>query len=103
MFMPYAIEAEGLRKAFPLFEKLVRDRLVTHLEGLIGGSDAWTPARRSELTGSLRDKPGLRRFLRRTKTGLLRVDHGAILREATKTAPHYRLHALPGTTPPKNR
>jgi allophanate hydrolase len=23
------------------------------------------------------------------------------LREATQTAPHYRLHALPGTTPPK--
>ena len=23
------------------------------------------------------------------------------MREATQTAPHYRLHALPGTTPPK--
>ena len=60
----------------------VRERLVTHLQGLIDGSDAWTPARRSELTGTLRDKPGLRRFLRRTKTGLLRIDHAAIAREA---------------------
>ena len=60
----------------------VRERLVRHLDGLIDGSDAWTPARRSELTGSLRDKPGLRRFLRRTKTGLLRIDHTAIAREA---------------------
>jgi hypothetical protein len=46
------------------------------------GSDAWTPPRRSELAGSLKDKPGLRRFLRRTKTGLLRIDHAAIAREA---------------------
>jgi len=29
------------------------------------------------------------------------VERGATLREATQTAPHYRLHALPGTTPPK--
>ena len=27
--------------------------------------------------------------------------HGAVLREATYTAPHYRLFALPGTNPPK--
>jgi Transposase DDE domain len=60
----------------------VRERLVRYLDGLIDGSDAWTPARRSELTGSLRDKPGLRRFLRHTKTGLLRIDHTAIAREA---------------------
>ena len=32
--------------------------------------------------GSLRDKPGLRRFLRRTKAGLLRIDKAAIGREA---------------------
>ena len=29
------------------------------------------------------------------------VERGAILREATRTASHYRLYALPGTTPPK--
>ena len=60
----------------------VRERLVTHLKGLIDGSDAWTSSRRSELAGSLKNKPGLRRFLRRTKTGLLRIDHAAIKREA---------------------
>jgi len=60
----------------------VRERLVRYLDALIDGSDAWTPARRSELTGSLRDKPGLHRFLRRTKTGLLRIDHTTIAREA---------------------
>jgi allophanate hydrolase len=29
------------------------------------------------------------------------IERGATLREATTTAPHYRLFALPGTTPPK--
>ena len=63
-------------------DQLVRERLVTHLEGLIDGSDAWTQRRRDELAGSLRDKPGLRRFLRRTTRGLLRIDKTAIAREA---------------------
>ena len=63
-------------------DQLVRGRLVTHLEGLIGGSDAWAQRKRDELAGSLKDKPGLRRFLRRTPGGLLRIDHGAIKREA---------------------
>jgi hypothetical protein len=60
----------------------VRKWLVTHLEGLIEGSDAWAKSKRDELVGSLKDKPGLRRFLRRTKTGLLRIDHAAVRREA---------------------
>jgi allophanate hydrolase len=29
------------------------------------------------------------------------LERGAVLREATRTAPHYRLYALPGTQPPK--
>ena len=29
------------------------------------------------------------------------LEHGAVLREATHTAPHYRLYALPGTQPAK--
>jgi hypothetical protein len=63
-------------------DRLVRDRLVAHLEGLIDGSDAWTETKRDELVGSLKDKPGLRRFLRRAPGGLLRIDRGAIKREA---------------------
>jgi hypothetical protein len=63
-------------------DRLVRDRLVAHLDGLIGGSDAWSQRKRDELAGSLKDKPGLRRFLRRTPRGLLRIDRGAIAREA---------------------
>jgi len=59
-------------------DALVRDHLVTHLRTLIAGSDAWTARRRDELVGSLKAKPGLRRYLRRTRSGLLRVDAAAI-------------------------
>ena len=60
----------------------VRERLVAHLESLIAGSDAWSDRRRDELVGTLKTKPGLRRYLRRTSGGLLRVDNAAIKREA---------------------
>ena len=60
----------------------VRERLAEHLQHLIEGSDAWPKTRRDELVGSLRDKPGLRRYLRRTKTGLLRIDRRIVGREA---------------------
>ena len=62
-------------------DQQVRANLVAHLQQLIKGSDTWTGRRRDELVGSLKTKPGLRRYLRRTPSGLLRVDHGAIKRE----------------------
>ena len=63
-------------------DSAVRDNLMAHLNRLIDGSDAWTPRRRDELVGSLKTKPGLRRYLRRTKAGLLRIDRAAAKREA---------------------
>src|SRR5690349_14098724 len=63
-------------------DQQVRAHLVTHLQQLIAGSDTWTARRRDELVGSLKTKPGLRRYLRRTSAGLLRVDQAAIKREA---------------------
>ena len=60
----------------------VRTNLIAHLTGLIAGSDTWTPRRRDELVGSLKTRPGLRRYLRRTTAGLLRIDHTAAKREA---------------------
>ncbi|WP_206448809.1 IS1634 family transposase [Agrococcus sp. KRD186] len=60
----------------------VRANLVAHLQSLIDGSDAWTARKRDELVGSLKGKPGLRRYLRRTGAGLLRIDKRAIEREA---------------------
>ena len=59
----------------------VRANLINHLSSLIDGSDTWSAAKRSEFVGSLKSKPGLRRYLRRTKTGLLRVDAAAVKRE----------------------
>src|SRR6266566_1862700 len=60
----------------------VRERLVAHLTQLITGSDSWTERRRTEFVGSLKTKPGLRRYLRRTNGGLLRIDAAAIKRES---------------------
>jgi len=60
----------------------VRGRLVAHLEQLMVGSDSWTDRRRDEFVGSLKTKPGLRRYLRRTTAGLLRIDAAAIKRES---------------------
>jgi hypothetical protein len=59
----------------------VRQRLVAHLESLIAGSDNWTDRRRDELVGTLKTKPGLRRYLRRTPAGLLRIDNAGVKRE----------------------
>ncbi|MGO1550436.1 MAG: IS1634 family transposase [Nesterenkonia sp.] len=60
----------------------VRANLVEHLDSLITGSDAWTARGRDELVGSLKTKPGLRRYLRRTKTGLLRINQSAAKKES---------------------
>ncbi|MBX7435578.1 transposase, partial [Mycobacterium sp. Y57] len=60
----------------------VRERLIEHLSGLIEDSDSWSSRKRDELVGSLKAKPGLRRLLRRTATGLLRIDRAAAQREA---------------------
>jgi len=60
----------------------VRGRLVAHLKNLIIASDGWSGRRREEFVGSLKTKPGLRRYLRRSNTGLLRVDAAAINRES---------------------
>ena len=63
-------------------DALVRDRLVAHLGELMAGSDGWTARRRDEFVGSLKTKPGLRRYLRRTNGGLLRLDAAAIKAES---------------------
>ena len=60
----------------------VRGRLLDQLEGLIGGSDGRTPAERDAIACRVRAEPGLARFLRVTKGGLLRVDRAAVDAEA---------------------
>jgi hypothetical protein len=63
-------------------DRCVRAQLVAYLTEQIAGSDEWTQARRDELVGTLRTRPGLYRFLRRSGRGLLRIDQAAIKREA---------------------
>src|SRR5699024_8665914 len=59
----------------------VRATLVEHLQSLITDSDQWTKRQRDEFVGSLKSKPGLKRYLRRTSSGLLRIDKKAITAE----------------------
>jgi Transposase DDE domain len=59
----------------------IRARLVAQLEELIDGADALTAAERGKIEGSLAGKPGLKRFLRVTPAGLLRIDKARIKAE----------------------
>ena len=59
----------------------IRARLIAQLEELIAGTDSLTAAERAKLEGSLAGKPGLKRFLRVTPAGLLRVDKAKIKTE----------------------
>ena len=59
----------------------IRARLVAQLEELIVGTDQLTAAERAKLEGTLAGKPGLKRFLRVTPAGLLRVDKAKIKTE----------------------
>ena len=52
----------------------IRAKLIAQLEELISGTDQLTAAERAKLEGALAAKPGLKRFLRVTPAGLLRID-----------------------------
>ena len=59
----------------------IRARLAAQLEELIAGTDGLTAAERAKLEGALAGKPGLKRFLRVTPAGLLRIDKARIKAE----------------------
>ena len=59
----------------------IRARLVAQLGELTGGTDALTAAERARIEGTLAGKPGLKRFLRVTPAGLLRIDKARIKTE----------------------
>jgi len=59
----------------------IRARLVAQLEEIIEGTDALTAAERGRTEGTLAGKPGLKRFLRVTPAGLLRIDKAKIKAE----------------------
>ncbi len=59
----------------------VREQLLAQLRDAIAGSDRITTSARAELAAELRTQPGLKRFLRVTSGGLLRVDAAAVRAE----------------------
>jgi hypothetical protein len=63
-------------------DKAIRAQILKRLEEAIAGSDMLSATKRSELAGALRTKPAFNRFLRRTKSGLLRIDRAAVAKEA---------------------
>ena len=78
----------------------VRANLIAHLEELIDGSNGWPAGKRAEFVGTLKTKPGLRRYLRRTPSGLLRVDAAAAKREAHLDGKWLLRTSDPTLTPP---
>ena len=60
----------------------IRAKLVAQLEDAITGTDTLTAAERARIEGTLSGKPGLKRFLRTTPGGLLRIDKQKIRTEA---------------------
>jgi Transposase DDE domain len=60
----------------------LRTTMISRLEDAIGGSDSLGRDQRHQLAGVISTKPGLRRYLRITPGGLLRVDHAAVNAEA---------------------
>jgi hypothetical protein len=60
-------------------DRAVRDQLLAQLADAIDGTDKLSATERAELAGSL--PAGLRRFLRTTPGGLLRVDRAAVAAE----------------------
>jgi hypothetical protein len=59
----------------------VREQLLAQLADAIADSDTLTAEERQKLYGRLSTKRGLKRFVRTTKTGLLRIDRAAVKAE----------------------
>ena len=60
----------------------IRTTMITRLQEAIAGSDALPRDKRNQLAGVISTKPGLRRYLRTTPAGLLRIDQAAVKAEA---------------------
>ena len=62
-------------------DRTVREQILERLQQEIHHADGLAPSKRSELYGALGTKPAYKRFLRKTKTGKLRIDRAAVNRE----------------------
>ncbi|PWJ53727.1 Transposase DDE domain-containing protein [Quadrisphaera granulorum] len=59
----------------------IREHMVAKLEALIEGSDKLSVGKRGELAGKISTMAGVKRYLRRTPGGLLRIDKAKIAAE----------------------
>ena len=59
-------------------DRAVREQILAQLEAALAGSDALAAAKRADLACDLQAKPGYRRLLRTTPSGLLRIDRAAV-------------------------
>jgi len=62
-------------------DRAVREQIIARLEQEIAHADRLAQAKRAELYGALATKSAYKRFLRKTRTGKLRIDRSAIARE----------------------
>ena len=63
-------------------DEAIREQLLAQITEQIAGSDELSAQERAALHAKLSAKRGLKRYLRTTKTGLVRIDRGAVNREA---------------------
>jgi transposase len=63
-------------------DQAIRDQLVSQLQELITDSDRLSASERAKLAGKITTKRALKRYLRQTPGGLLRIDRAAIREEA---------------------
>jgi len=63
-------------------DQAVRQALLDQITAMISGSDQLTAPERDKLAAQIQAKRGLKKFLRSTTTGLLRVDQAAVRAEA---------------------
>lgn len=77
----------------------IRDQMLTQLEAAIEGTDKLTGEQRAHLTGQLSTRPGLKRYLRTTPKGLLRIDKKKIEDEAKLDGKYLLRTSDPKLTP----
>jgi hypothetical protein len=63
-------------------DQAVRQQLLEQITDAITGSDRLTATERDKIRANLQAKRGLKRFLRTTKNGLLRIDRAAVAAES---------------------
>jgi DDE family transposase len=80
-------------------DAIIRAKLVAQLEEVINDTDKLTAVERARIEGSLGNKPGLKRFLRTTPGGLLRIDKAKIKAEANLDGKYLLRCSDPGLSP----